>query len=311
MVETNQTVIKYFILFAFADLHLLQNLLVFVFLLTYITCIMGNMAIIVIIRIEPSLHTVMYFFISVFSFLEIIAVTITVPKLLANLISGNDIISFNQCFTQMYVFISSGATECYLLLVMVFDRHLAINNPLRYSTIMTPTFCISLAISPWIIGFSICLVPVIFTACLEFCGPNVIDHFFCDLTPLQNLACSDPFISNTATILATAINVELPFIIIIGLYIFIIRTVSKIKSKEGKQKAFSTCLSHLIVAILFFGTGTIVYGNPMGSRYDKYLAFMYTVFTPTSNPFIYTFRNRDVKKAFRNSLNHIIKPNGM
>ncbi|XP_018427984.1 PREDICTED: olfactory receptor 6N1-like [Nanorana parkeri] len=228
----------------------------------------------------------------------------TVPKLLANLVAANNMISFSGCFTQMYVFISLGVTECYLLAVMVFDRHLAINNPLRYSTLMTHVSCTGLAIFPWIIGFGTVLIPTISTAHLEFCGPNVIDHFFCDFAPLQKLACSDPFISILSIIVAAVFNVVVPFLIIIGLYIRIITTISKIRSNEGKRKAFSTCTSHLIVASLFFGTAIIVYVNPKGTNYDKYLAFMYTAFTPMINPFIYTLRNRDVKKVF---MKHLLK----
>ncbi|XP_075048070.1 olfactory receptor 6N1-like [Mixophyes fleayi] len=278
-----------------------------IFLLTYITCVMGNVTIIVLVRIEPSLHTTMYFFISVFSILEIMFVSVTVPRLLSNLIAANNIISFNGCFAQMYVFVSLGVTECYLLLVMVFDRHLAINNLLHYPAIMTHALCIELAVLPWIMGFALSLIPTIITAGLEFCGPNMIDHFFCDFAPLQSLACSDPFISIICTSTGAKFNVVLPLIIIIGFYIHIIMIVSKIKTEEGKQKAFSTCTSHLIVTSLFYVTAIIVYVKPKGSHYDKYLAFMYTAFTPMINPFIYTFRNRDVKKVFRNSVNHLIK----
>ncbi|XP_075048063.1 olfactory receptor 6C4-like [Mixophyes fleayi] len=307
MVETNKTVVKEFILLAFADLHQFQNLLFVIFLLTYITCVMGNVTIIVLVRIEPSLHTTMYFFISVFSFLEIMFVSVTVPRLLSNLIAANNIISFNGCFTQLYVFGSLGVTECYLLLVMAFDRHLAINNPLHYPAIMTHALCIVLAVLPWIMGFAISLISTIITARLEFCGPNVINHFFCDFAPLQNLACSDPFISIISTSICAILIAVLPLIIIIGFFVNIIMTVSKIKTEEGKQKAFSTCTSHLIVTSLYYGTGIIVYVKPKGSHYDKYLAIMYTVFTPMINPFIYTFRNRDVKKVFRNSINRVIK----
>ncbi|XP_075048064.1 olfactory receptor 10A4-like [Mixophyes fleayi] len=307
MVETNKTVVKDFILLAFADLHQFQNLLFVIFLLTYITCVMGNVTIIVLVRTEPSLHTTMYFLISVLSFIEIMFVSVTVPKLLANLIAADNIISFNGCFTQLYIFGSLGVTECYLLVVMVFDRHLAINNPLHYPAIMTHAFSIELAVLPWIMGFAIMLIPVVMTACLEFCGPNVINHFFCDFAPLQNLACSDPFISIICTSTSAILINVLPLILIIGFYVNIIMTVSKIKSEEGKQKAFSTCSSHLIVTSLLYGTAIIVYVKPKGSHYDKYLAFMYTAFTPMINPFIYTFRNRDVKKVLRNSINCLIK----
>ncbi|XP_071972555.1 olfactory receptor 10AG1-like [Engystomops pustulosus] len=308
MKQKNKTTVQEFILLAFVDLHQLQVLLFLFFLLTYVTCILGNLSIIVVVKIGRSLHNPMYFFICVFSILEIFFVSVTVPKLLVILIAHRNTISFNGCFTQMYVFNSLGVTECYLLLVMVLDRYLAINNPLQYPTIMTHPVCIGLAIFPWVFGFSIVLVPAIITAQLEFCGPNVIDHFFCDLAPLQNLACSDAFISSISTSAAAVIDVVLPFLSILGLYFSIITTVTKIKSKDGKHKAFSTCTSHLIVAGFFYGAAIIVYVKPKGSHYDKYLAFMYTAFTPTINPFIYTFRNRDVKKVFRNLLKRVITP---
>ncbi|XP_069807039.1 olfactory receptor 6N1-like [Dendropsophus ebraccatus] len=307
MAQRNKTMVEDFILLAFADLHRVQVFIFPCFLLTYITCIMGNLAIIVVVKLEPSLHKPMYFFISVFSTLEIMFVSVTVPKFLDILIAHHNTISFIGCFTQVYIFGSLGVTECYLLAVMVFDRHLAINNPLHYPTIMTHTACCGLAIFPWIIGFSILLVPVIFTAKLEFCGPNKIDHFFCDLAPIQSLACSDASISSMSTSIAGVVDIVLPFLIIIGFYVCIIMTVSKIKSKDGKQKAFSTCTSHLIVASLFYGTAMIVYVKPKGSNYDKYLSFMYTAITPTINPFIYTFRNRDVKTVFMSSINRVIK----
>ncbi|XP_073465073.1 olfactory receptor 2B6-like [Aquarana catesbeiana] len=301
----NKTLVTNFILLAFSDLHQLQHVLFVVFLFTYVTCIVGNISIIALVNSEPLLHTPMYLFISVFSALEVMFVSVTVPKLLANLAVANNVISFSGCFTQMYVFNSLGVTECYLLAVMVFDRHLAINNPLRYSTIMTRVFCTGLAIFPWIIGFGIVLIPAILTAHLEFCGPNIIDHFFCDLAPLQKLTCSDSFASSVSTSAAAVFDVVVPFLLIIGLYGHIITTISKIRSDEGKQKAFSTCTSHLIVASLFFGTAIIVYVKPEGTNYDKYLAFMYTAFTPMINPFIYTLRNRDVKKVFKKILKQL------
>ncbi|XP_068110998.1 olfactory receptor 6E1-like [Hyperolius riggenbachi] len=298
----NKTVVTHFILLAFADLNKLQNLLFFAFLLTYAICIMGNTFIIILVRTDLSLSSPMYFFISIFSALEIIFASVTVPKLLSNLVAGNNVITFSGCFIQMYVFSSLGVTECYLLAVMVFDRHLAINNPLRYMSIMTHKCCVTLAIFPWLVGFGIVLVPTIITAQLEFCGPNIIDHFFCDLSPLQKLSCSDPFVSRLSTSVEAAFGVILPFLVIMGLYIHIISTITKIKTDEGKRKAFSTCTSHLIVASLFYGTAIIVSVNPGGTNHDKYLAFMYTAFTPMINPFIYTFRNQDVKQAFRRLL---------
>ncbi|XP_069807048.1 olfactory receptor 6N1-like [Dendropsophus ebraccatus] len=302
----NNTKVEEFILMAFADLHRIQILIFPLFLLTYITCIMGNLAIIIVVNLEPSLHNPMYFFISVFSTLEIMFASVTVPKLLAILFAQDNTISFIGCFTQMCFFGSLGVTECHLLMMMAFDRHVAINNPLRYPTIMTQKVCIGLAVFPWVFGFSSVIIQVILTALLEYCGPNTIDHYFCDLAPIQNLACSDASISIMTASYAAIVDIILPFLIIIGFYVRIIITVTKIKSKDGKQKAFSTCTSHLIVASLYYGASMIVYAKSKDSYYDKYLTFIYTTFTPTINPFIYTFRNRDVKKFFSNLVNRAV-----
>ncbi|KAM3918988.1 olfactory receptor 10A2-like [Leptodactylus fuscus] len=224
-------------------------------------------------------------------------VSVTVPNLLVILIQTDKTISFFGCFTQLYVFLALGVTECFLLSLMVFDRYLAITNPLRYSAIMTSQFCYKLAILPWLPGFGMPLLPTVETYLLEFCGPNKIDHFFCDLSAVQILACSDPFVRNITTVVTTFFSVVSPFFAILGFYIYIIYSVLKIKSNEGKTKAFSTCSSHLIVASLFYGSVIIVYCRPKGSHYDKFLALTYTVVTPLLNPFIYTLRNREVKNA--------------
>ncbi|XP_077136952.1 olfactory receptor 10A4-like [Ranitomeya variabilis] len=266
-------------------------------LFIYITCIIGNMIIFLLILIDVSLHSPMYYFISRFSILEIFFVSIIVPKLLDILIAGRNRIDFVVCFFQLYCADTTGIVECYLLTVMVFDRHFAITSPLQYLIIMSH-WCTRLAVFPWIVGLVAALIPTVITASLKFCGPNIIDHFFCDLAPLQNLACSDPFVSNLLTSIIAIIVVLLPFIIIIGFYIHIIITVLKIKSVQGKFKAFSTCSSHLIVASLFFSTGIIVYVSPNGSNYDKFFALIYKVVTPLLNPFIYVLRNQEVKKAF-------------
>ncbi|XP_075048069.1 olfactory receptor 5V1-like [Mixophyes fleayi] len=301
MEDGNKTMVTEFILLAFSSLQQLQILLFTIILLAYIICVTGNIAIIVLVRTEPLLHTPMYFFICTFAVLEIMFVSVTIPNLLDNLISWNKSISLLGCFTQMYAFNGLGITECYLLAVMAFDRDLAINNPLHYSAIMSKGLYIELAIAPWIIGFTISFMTTIFTARLKYCGPNQLNHFVCDLTPLQNLACSNPFISKVVTLLAAVLATVVPFIIIIAFYIHIINTISKIKTSEGKEKAFSTCSSHLIVASLYYGTAIIVYIRPNGSQYDKFLALMYTVLTPVLNPFIYTLRNKDVKSAVRKS----------
>ncbi|KAM3920396.1 olfactory receptor 5G9-like [Leptodactylus fuscus] len=304
MEDVNSTVVTEFILLAVEDFIRFQMLLFIACLLIYITCIVGNLVIFLLIHFEAKLHTPMYYFISRFSILEIVFVSTIVPKLLDILISGRNRISFVGCFLQLYCVGTTGVVECYLLTVMAFDRHFAITNPLQYLVIMSQWFT-KLAVLPWVGGLVTSFIPTFFTASLKFCGPNKIDRFFCDLAPLQNLACSDPYISNLMTSLTTPFAALIPFILIIGFYTHIIVTVLKIKSVEGKRKAFSTCSSHLIVSGLFFCTTFTVYVKPSGSQHDKFLALIYTVVTPLLNPFIYTFRNKDVKlvlfRALRNS----------
>ncbi|XP_075048045.1 olfactory receptor 6N1-like [Mixophyes fleayi] len=308
MEELNSTAVKEFVLLSFSDFQQFQIFIFFFFiLLTYIICVIGNIAIITLVWIEKSLRTPMYLYIGIFSALEIMFVSSTVPKLLDSLVSAKKKISFLSCFTQLYVFNSLGVTECYLLAVMVFDRHLAINNPLHYAAIMNNQFCTKLAVLPWLVGFAICLAPTIMTAHLKFCGSLEINHFFCDFAPLQNMACFIPLFIIVITSLLAFIDVVVPFIIILAFYIHIIVTVLYIKSGTGKRKAFSTCTSHLIVTILFYGTATIVYVKPKGSQYDKFLALMYTVVTPLINPFIYTFRNRDVKEVLKKHIDRLLK----
>lgn len=299
MEDTNNTVVKEFILLGFSNFYKFHHVLYCLTLLAYITCVFGNIAVIFLIRKDSSLHSPMYFFISIFSVLEIMFISVSVPNLLSILIQTKKTIITIGCFAQMYTFNALGETECFLLALMVFDRYFAISNPLRYSTIMNSSFCSKLAVLPWLGGFFVSFFPTCLTVLLEFCGPNTIDHFFCDLAPLQNLACSNSLNSGIVTVVAAIISVVSPFVTIVVLYFHIIITVLKIKSRDGKKKAFSTCSSHLIVVCLFYGSAIIVYVRPQGSHYDKFLALMYTVVTPALNPYIYTLRNSEVKKAFK------------
>ncbi|KAG8541734.1 hypothetical protein GDO81_028346, partial [Engystomops pustulosus] len=293
----NQTIVTEFILLAFGDLHQFRILLFMAALFIYMTCVSGNVIIYLLIKLDASLHTPMYYFISVFAILEIIFVSTIVPKLLDILIAGGNRISFAPCFLQLFCAVITGEAECFLLTVMAFDRHLAITNPLNYLRIMSQA-CTKLALFPWITGIVSSSILTIFTASLEYCGPNIINHFFCELAPLQKLPCSDSHVSSMATSVVGIIGILLPFIVIVGFYIHVIIKVLAIKTECGKQKAFSTCSSHLIVSGLFFCTAMAVYVKPSDRHHDKYLAFIYTVIIPVLNPFIYTLRNKDVKSAF-------------
>ncbi|KAE8587989.1 hypothetical protein XENTR_v10022256 [Xenopus tropicalis] len=297
MDKANRTSVEEFILLAFSDLYQLQIPLFFAMLLIYITCVSGNLAIIFLVRVEPSLHTPMYFFISTLAATEMLCVSCIIPNLLANLIAAKNRISLIGCFTQLFAIDTLGTAESYLLAVMAFDRDLAISNPLQYSAIMTQKLCVQLAVLPGIVGIVTLSVPFILTARLEFCGPYEINHFFCDFAPLQSLACSDPFNTKLVTNCGAVFATVLPFITTVGFYIHIIVIIFQIHSAESKQKAFSTLSSHLTVAGLFYVTAITVYVVPKGSQYDRFLALIYTVIIPLLNPFIYTFRNKDVKRA--------------
>ncbi|XP_071972543.1 olfactory receptor 6E1-like [Engystomops pustulosus] len=303
MSGNNQTIVTEFILLAFGDLHQFRILLFMAVLLIYMTCVSGNVIIYLLIKLDASLHTPMYYFISVFAILEIIFVSTIIPKLLDILIAGGNRISFAACFIQLYCADIAGEAECFLLIVMAFDRHLAITNPLNYFRIMSQA-CTMLALFPWITGIVASSILTILTASLEYCGPNIINHFFCELAPLQKLACSDSYVSSMATSFIGIIGILLLFIVIIGFYTHIIIKVMAIKTECRKRKAFSTCSSHLIVSGLFFCTCMAVYVKPTNSQHDKYLAFIYTVIVPVLNPFIYTFRNKDVKNAFKKLLSN-------
>ncbi|KAE8587959.1 hypothetical protein XENTR_v10022228 [Xenopus tropicalis] len=297
MEEINRTIGSYFILSAFSDFDHLQILFFITIQLAYLICVTANIIIIILVKIKPSLNTPMYFFISTLSALEIMFVSSIVPKLLDNLIGGNQTISFVGCFVQLFISDTFGATECFLLAVMAFDRDLAINHPMHYSAIMNLEFCTKLAILPWILGAAFVFIPTVFTANMDFCGPFEINNFYCDLVPLQILACSSKSIVNIVTSLCAIFTTVFPFLIIVGFYIHIINAILKIKGVKRKQKAFSTCSSHLIVASLFYIAAIVVYIGPKGGNYDKFLSLAYTVLTPLLNPFIYTLRNQEVKTA--------------
>ncbi|KAM4636900.1 olfactory receptor 6X1-like [Discoglossus pictus] len=242
----------------------------------------------------------MYFFLNNFSFLEICYTTVTVPKMLFDLLSGNMIISFNSCLTQMYFFFLFGTTEFFILALMGFDRYLAICRPLHYPTIMNKSFCYQLILGSWISG---CMVPVIPTIVLShkpFCGSKIINHFFCDVGPLVKLSGPDTVFLDAIVFLVSAIVVLGSLLLVTVSYVFIISAILRITSSFGRRKAFSTCASHFSVVTIFFGTVIFMYLRPSsGDNYemDKAVSVFYSVITPALNPVIYSFRNKEVKNA--------------
>ncbi|KAM3926733.1 olfactory receptor 11L1-like [Leptodactylus fuscus] len=303
MEEKNLTEVTEFYLLGFQVSQDLRMFLFGLFSVIYCGTICGNLLIITLVSTSKILHTPMYFFISQLSISDIVVITDIVPNLLHVLLNNGAAITLIDCITQLYFFCGSEASECLLLAVMSYDRYVAICNPLRYSTIMTSGHCVILSITCWLLGFSIILILIIKTAKLIFCGPNVIDHVFCDLVPLLELSCSDTFIIHIQIYVIGVVVVLIPSTTVVLSYTSIVRAVLRIPSSTGRQKAFSTCSSHLIVVSIFYWTMFSIYIFPnLTIPLSKILSLLYTVLTPLINPIIYSLRNKDIGKAVQEIL---------
>ncbi|XP_072006548.1 olfactory receptor 11H6-like [Engystomops pustulosus] len=305
MQETNLTVITELFLLGFQGSQRLRISLFCLFLVVYCVTICGNLLIITLVSTSRKLHTPMYFFISQLSISDILLSTDIVPNLLHILLNNGETITFIICITQFYFICALETFECLLLALMSYDRHVAICRPLHYKSIMTWGHCVMLTSICWLLGFSIILTYIITTTQLFFCGPNIIDHLFCDIVPLLRLSCSDTFIVNLLIYVVGVIIVFIPTTIIVVSYTYIVRAVLRISSNTRRQKAFSTCSSHLIVVSIFYGTMVSVYIVPTKSQtftVNKILSLLYTVFTPLANPIIYSLRNTDIIKAVQETI---------
>ncbi|KAG8598791.1 hypothetical protein GDO81_002742, partial [Engystomops pustulosus] len=296
----NLTAVTEFFLLGFQSGYILRFVLFCFLLLVYCGTVFGNLLIIVLVSTSKILHTPMYFFISQLSISDILLTTNIAPSMLHNLLNDGATISFSGCIAQFYFFDGTEACECFLLTVMSYDRYVAICNPLHYVSIMTSANCMKLTMLSWFLGFSITLLDTITISMLIFCGSNVIDHFFCDFIPLLDVACSDTFIVQVEVYLLSIPSIFIPTTIIIYSYVNIVLVILRIPSSIGRQKAFSTCSSHLIVVSIFYWTLFSVYVVPSKRQtmtITKILFLLYTVFTPLINPVIYSFRNKEIKKA--------------
>ncbi|EHB12278.1 Olfactory receptor 8H1 [Heterocephalus glaber] len=255
---------------------------------------------ILIICLDPQLHTPMYFFLTHLSFLDLSYSSVITPKTLQNLLTSTKSISFLSCFTQMFFFILLAATECFLLSSMAYDRYVAICNPLRYPVIMSTGMCCTLLASCYVIGFVDSIMSVIFMSRLHFCKSNIIQHFFCDSSPILALSCSDTFEVEIIIFIFAGSTIVLSLINISGSYMSILSTILKINSTAGKKKAFSTCASHLLGVIIFYSTTIFAYLKPKSSYSlgkDQVASVFYTIVIPMLNPLIYSLRNKEVKNA--------------
>ncbi|XP_006895496.1 PREDICTED: olfactory receptor 10X1-like [Elephantulus edwardii] len=305
--QINETIVKEFILLGFSLYPDIEILLFVIFFCLYFLTLIGNMIIMGLTCLEKALHTPMYIFLSALSFSETCYTLSIIPKMLTDLLAKNRSISVAGCGLQMFFFLGLGGTHTIILTLMGFDRFLAIHNPLRYPLLMTNIVCGQFIASAWAGGFFISVIETVLIFRGFFCSPNLIKHFFCHMRAVVRLSCLD---SNLTEFIVTLISISGllgTFLLIILTYIFILTTVLRIPSAEGKQKAFSTCASHLTVVIIHFGFASIVYLTPESSKGDDtIIAVPYTVITPFLSPIIFSLRNKDMKNAFRKVLGKII-----
>nr|XP_010599315.1 olfactory receptor 11G2-like [Loxodonta africana] len=301
----NSNTIDGFILLGFPCPREGQILLFVVFSIVYLLTLMGNGSIICAVRWDQRLHTPMYILLANFSFLEICYVTSTIPNMLANFLSETKIISFSGCFLQFYFFFSLGSTESFFLVLMAFDRYLAICRPLHYPTIMSGRLCNKLVVSCWIFAFLWFLIPVIIISQMSFCGSRIIDHFLCDPGPLLALTCKRTPVMEFLFSTLNPLLIIILFFFIMGSYTLVLRAVLRVPSAAGKRKAFSICGSHLAVVSLFYGSVLVMYGSLSSQQEDgmqKIVTLFYSVLTPLLNPVIYSLRNKDMKRALQKFL---------
>ncbi|XP_074077041.1 LOW QUALITY PROTEIN: olfactory receptor 10R2-like [Macrotis lagotis] len=298
----NFTMITEFFLLGFSDLQEMQFVLFAVILCLYLLILGGNITIITTVRLEHSLHTPMYFFLCVLSVSETFYTLVILPKMLLNLLSVFRTISFISCATQMFFFLGFAVTNCLLLGVMGYDRYTAICYPLRYPVLMSWWLCKFMAATCGMCGFLISMVGTFLVFSLPFCNSNRVNHYFCDIAPVIHLACGDPYINEVIIFIGGVVILMVPLTFICITYGFIVRTILKIPSTEGKKKAFSTCASHLTVVVVHYGCASFVYLRP-SSRYtsskDRLVTVTYTIITPLLNPLVYSLRNKDVQMAIR------------
>ncbi|XP_071972438.1 olfactory receptor 5V1-like [Engystomops pustulosus] len=308
MENLNQTSSGRFYLLGLSNVFYLQGICFCVFLIMYLMTLLGNVLLIIVVRINSKLQTPMYFFLSNLSMIDICFSSTIVPKILMNTLSKDRSISFVGCALQMYFHMTLGATECILLAVMAYDRFVAICRPLHYQTIINMKMCILFASISWGMGFITASVHVPLTFQLPFCKSHHVNHFFCEMPPFLRLSCKDTRPNEIAINITAQLIALCSFFLTLISYIHIISNVFKIRSSQGRDKVFSTCASHLTVVSMFYGTIIFMYMKPRSAdlpEIDKTVSLLYTAVTPMINPIIYSMRNKDVKDTIKMKLSSL------
>nr|XP_048314340.1 olfactory receptor 13A1-like [Myodes glareolus] len=300
MVSPNETMVTEFVLEGFSEHPSLRLLLIGCFLTLYTMALIGNIAIIILVTSSTGLHSPMYFFLCNLATMDIICTSSVLPKVLLDIISEENTISFKGCMTQLFFLVWSASSELLLLTVMAYDHYVAICHPLHYSSRMSPHLCRALAMGVWALCALNSSINTGLMTRLSFCGPNVITHFSCEIPPLLPLSCSSTYVNNIMTLMADAFYGGINFILTLVSYGCIIASILRMRSAEGKRKAFSTCSSHLSVVCVYYSSVFCAYISPASSyspERSKVTSVLYSVLSPTLNPLIYTLRNKDVKLA--------------
>ncbi|KAM8814029.1 olfactory receptor 5AK2-like [Rhynchonycteris naso] len=302
MEQINGSKVTEFILLGFAGQHKFWHILLIVFLVIYVTTLVGNIGMILLIRIESCLHTPMYFFLQHLAFVDLCYSSAITPKMLQNFVVTEKSISFIGCMVQLLVYGAFATTDCYILAAMAVDRYVAICNPLHYPTVMTQRVCIQLLVGSYVSGFFNASVNTRFTFSLNFCKSNKINHFFCDVTPILALSCSNIDLNVMVLTVFVGFNLTFTVLVIIFSYLYILAAILKISSGAGRRKTFSTCASHLTAVTIFYGTLSYMYlhhGTNKSQEQEKMASVFYGIMIPMINPLIYSLRNQDVKEALK------------
>ncbi|XP_003341303.1 olfactory receptor 6T1 [Monodelphis domestica] len=305
MKTENWTQVTEFVLLGFPKSWALQVMLFLGLLVTYMVTVTGNLLIIVLSWSDRRLHTQMYFFLRNLSLLEMMLVSVVVPKMLVSLLTRDYTISFAGCILQSYIYFLLGTTDFFLLAVMSLDRYLAICRPLHYETLMSGPICSRLVLASWLAGFLWILWPTILMASLPFCGPNGIDHFFCDSWPLMELSCGDTQLLELVAFLLSAALLLGSLTLTSSSYAFILATIFRAPTATERKKAFSTCASHLTVVVIFYGSSIFLYirtSEAQSMLLNKAVSALNCIISPLLNPFIFSLRNDKVKQALRDAM---------
>ncbi|XP_003803754.1 olfactory receptor 5AK2-like [Otolemur garnettii] len=302
MEQSNGTEVTEFILLGFAGQHKSWHILFILFLVIYVTTLVGNIGMMLLIRIDSSLHTPMYFFLQHLAFVDLCYTSAITPKMLKNFVGTEQSISFIGCMVQLLVYGTFATIDCYILAAMAVDRYVAICNPLCYAAVMSRRLCIQLLVGSYVMGFLNTSINTSFTFSLSFCKSNTINHFFCDEPPILALSCSNIDFNVMLLTVFVGMNLICTVMVVIFSYMYILAAILRISSAAGKKKAFSTCASHLTAVTIFYGTLSYMYLHPHtteSQEQEKVATVFYGIIIPMLNPLIYSLRNQDVIEALK------------